>query len=116
MVPGNPLEHALVAAAAEASARPLFYRLLLESPLLLLDASAAPQLLDEKTVLEKGTQVKAVSIDVDGIQHTAVFSSLSVLQEFVRAEHRYISVQATAANLERESRAKRDSRAPRTAS
>jgi hypothetical protein len=33
MVPGNPLEHALVAAAAEASARPLFYRLLLESPL-----------------------------------------------------------------------------------
>jgi len=85
MAPGNPLEHALVAAASEVSARPLFYRLLLESPLLQLDASREPlPIEEERTVLKKGTQVEAVCVEVDGVPHTAVFSSLAVLQDFVQ--------------------------------
>jgi hypothetical protein len=92
MVPGNPLEHALVAAAAEASARPLFYRLLLESPLLILDASGAPPARHEKTVLQKGTHVEAVCVELNGVAHTAVFSSLAVLQEFVQTEHKYVAM------------------------
>jgi len=92
MVPGNALEHALVAAAADASARPLFYRLLLESPLLILDASSPPPAEHETTVLKEGTQVQAVCVDLNGVAHTAVFSSLAVLQNFVRSEHKYLSM------------------------
>lgn len=92
MALGNPLERALAAAAAEESARPLFYRLLLESPLLILDASGAPPVADERTVLEKGTRVQAVCVELGGVPHTAVFTSLAVLQEYVRAEQKYISM------------------------
>lgn len=92
VVPGNALEHALVAAATEASARPLFYRLLLESPLLVLDASQAPGSGEGVRVLEKGEQVRAVGVELEGRLHTAIFSSLAVLQDSVQAEHRYISM------------------------
>lgn len=92
MAPGNPLEHALAAAAEEESARPLFYRLLLESPLLILDVGAPPTQTEGIVVLEKETQVRALSIEVSGIPHTVVFSSLAVLQTFVQAEQQYISM------------------------
>lgn len=92
MTPGNPLEHALVAAATEPSARPLFYRLLLESPLLILDASPDSAIPDGKTVLTEGTQVRAVCVEVEGVPHTVVFSSLAVLRGFLQVEQKYISM------------------------
>ncbi len=92
VTPGNPLELALVAAASDPAARPLFYRLLVESPLLMLDLASEPPTEDKTEVLQAGTTLKAACVDIAGVSHTAVFSSLAVLQGFIEAEHKYVSM------------------------
>jgi len=90
--PENALENALVAAAADPAARPLFYRLLGESPLLMLDASSEPPVRDQETVLEAGKTLQAVCVPIDGVLHTAIFSSLTLLRQHIDSEHKYISM------------------------
>lgn len=104
MTPQNALEHALVAAATDPSARPLFYRLALESPLLFVDAGSEVDAgsgadadsdlpVDGKpTVLRAGASVRAEAVEIDGVLHTAIFSSQAALSAVLQTERKFISM------------------------
>lgn len=92
MTPENPLEHALIAAATEPDARPTFYRLMLESPLFTInDNETAPASEGIQTV-EAGTRLHIPTVDIQGVQHMPIFSSLSRLRAAIDSQRKYIAM------------------------
>lgn len=79
--PANKLEEVLVAACAEPSARPEFYRMLLESDLFLLTPDATQQ--EGRQVLETDTKVSFVHLQNAKGPFLPIFSSQQRLQDAV---------------------------------
>jgi hypothetical protein len=92
MTPENPLEHALIAAATEPDARSTFYRLMLESPLFIVDDSEHAPATDGIRPLEGGEQLRIPTIEIDGVPHTPIFSSLPSLRAVIDSERKYIAM------------------------
>jgi SseB protein C-terminal domain/SseB protein N-terminal domain len=88
----NPLEEALVTAATEPAARLTFYRLLLEATLVLIDDSPGPALAGAPRTLPAGAKLQVPSVEIEGVLHTPVFSSLEMLQAVLETERKYVSM------------------------
>lgn len=81
LIPTNKLEEVLVAACAAPSARPEFYRQLLESELFLLTPNAPKQ--EGRTTLEADTPIPFVNLNNAKGTYLPIFSSRQRLQEAV---------------------------------
>ena len=92
----NELEKALVAAVKTPSSAPEFYRLLLESDLLVMGAAEGREEAQAQFSLEPGTNLKLVTGVKDGNPYLPVFSSLARMQEFVQQETKYLSINGRA--------------------
>lgn len=79
--PTNKLEEVLVAACTDPSARPEFYRHLLESELFLLTPAAPEQ--EGRTTLETGTKISLVNLNGANGAFLPIFTSKQRLQEMV---------------------------------
>jgi hypothetical protein len=88
----NKLEEALVAAATNPAAAPDFYRLLLESDLLVLGTVNGQQTPTEKFHAEAGSTFSFVSGERDGNKFLPIFSSLTRMQAYVKQESKYMSM------------------------
>lgn len=93
MTPENPLEEALVAASTQPEARPEFYRLMLESPLYLIDDRPADAARSDTKVLEQDTRLQLQVIDIDGVQHVPIFSSATRLHEATGGNRGHLAIQ-----------------------
>jgi hypothetical protein len=91
-IPENDLERALVRAVKEPAAAPDFYRLLLESNLLVLGTAEGREGATEEFSLAPGSQLSLVTGLKDGHQYLPVFSSVARMQEFVKQESKYLSI------------------------
>lgn len=91
----NRLEEALVRAVKQPATASDFWRLLLESDLLVL-GSAEGHDADEPFVLQPGGQLKLVTAQRGGQDFLPVFSSLPRMQEWVKQDSRYLSVNGRA--------------------
>jgi len=93
MTPENPLEQVLVAAATEPDARPTFYRLMLDSPLYIInddpEASGGPG----NRMLRAGEQLMVSTVEIDGVSHTPIFSSVARLRAVLESERTYLAMQ-----------------------
>jgi hypothetical protein len=92
----NELEKALVEAVKNPSAVPDFYRLLLEADLLVLGSAEGREDARESFSLAPGSQLKLVTGLKDGGPYLPVFSSLARMQEFLKQESKYLSVNGRA--------------------
>ncbi len=92
----NELEKALVEAVKTPSSAPNFYRLLLESDLLVMGSAEGREEAQEQFSLEPGTNLKLVTGLKDGNPYLPVFSSLPRMQEFVEQETKYLSINGRA--------------------
>ncbi|MBW8708331.1 MAG: enhanced serine sensitivity protein SseB C-terminal domain-containing protein, partial [Alphaproteobacteria bacterium] len=88
----NELEKALVKAAKEPAAAPDFYRLLLESNLLVMGTAEGLEEATEEFSLSPGGKLNLVTGLKDGAQYLPVFSSLPRMQEFVKTEAKFLSI------------------------
>jgi hypothetical protein len=88
----NELEKALVKAAKNPAAAPDFYRLLLESNLLVMGTAEGQENASEEFSLSHGGKLNLVPGLKDGAQYLPVFSSLPRMQEFVKQESKYLSI------------------------
>jgi hypothetical protein len=95
-VPDNELEKALVRAVSDRSAVPEFYRLLLDSDLLVLGTIEGQEDASEQFTLEPGGQLKLVTGQKDGKPFLPVFSSLLRMQDYVKQESKYLRVNGRA--------------------
>ncbi len=91
-IPENELERALVAAVKDPVSAADFYRLLLESDLLVLGTAEGQENASEKFALAPGGKLNLISGLKDGSRYLPVFSSLRRMQEYVKQESKYISV------------------------
>jgi len=91
MTPENPLEEALIAAATEPDARPTFYRLMLESTLFIIDDNPDNKADVGAIMFTVGMDLHVRTIEMNGVPHTPIFSSLARLRSFVDSERRYIA-------------------------
>jgi SseB protein C-terminal domain/SseB protein N-terminal domain len=91
--PQNELERALVAASRDPAARLAFYRTLVESKLFVIDRSP-PSEGPVNGVLQVGRQVSLDNIELGGISHVPVFSSLERIQQLVEGEVRFLAMEA----------------------
>jgi len=92
----NELEKALVEAVKTPSSAPNFYRLLLESDLLVMGTAEGREEAQEQFSLDPGTNLKLVTGLKDGQPYLPVFSSLARMQEFVQQETKYLSINGRA--------------------
>jgi hypothetical protein len=92
----NELEKALVAAVKDWTAAPDFYRLLLETDLLVLGTVEGQENASEKISLTPGGKLNLVPGFKDGSRYLPVFSSLVRMQEFVEQESKYLSINGRA--------------------
>ncbi|HVU05647.1 MAG TPA: SseB family protein [Polyangiaceae bacterium] len=92
--PENSLEQVLVAAATERDARATFYRVLLSAPLFVLEETDGGDPTEEPSggVLEVGSTLRIRHVELDGIQHVPVFSSMTRLLATIREPQRYVSL------------------------
>src|SRR5438128_2129182 len=88
----NELEKALVEAVKNPSSAPDFYRLLLESDLLVMGSAEGREDAQEQFSLAPGSNLKFVTGLKDGSQYLPVFSSLARMQEYVTQETKYLSI------------------------
>jgi hypothetical protein len=95
-VPQNELEHALLAAATDPSARPHFYEVLARADLLVIDDSPGPALPEGPLVLETGRPLQVRQIELEGVLHTPVFSSSLRISAFVNRQVRTLAMNAKA--------------------
>src|SRR5262249_52101067 len=95
-IPENELEKALVRAAKEPGAAPDFYRLLLSSDLLVLGSVEGHENDTEVFNAEAGSNVRLIPGVKDGAQYLPVFSSLARMQDYVKQESKYLSVNGRA--------------------
>lgn len=92
----NRLEEALVAAAKNPLAAPEFYRLLLESELLVLGTVEGREGATESFNMEPGSKVSLIPGEKNGQKFLPVFSSLARMQEYVTAESKFLTVKGRA--------------------
>jgi len=91
-IPENELERALVKAVKNPASAPDFYRLLLESDLLVMGTAEGQEGATEEFSLAPGSQISLVTSLKDGHQYLPVFSSVTRMQEFVKQESKYLSI------------------------
>jgi hypothetical protein len=92
----NELERALVKAAKNPDAAPDFYRLLLESDLLVLGSAQGQEEAAQPFSLPPGSKLNLVTGLKDGSQYLPVFSSLARMQDYVKQESKFLSVNGRA--------------------
>lgn len=93
----NELERALVKAAKNPAAAPDFYRLLLESDLLVLGTVEGQEEATEKFTLAPGGKVNLVTgLKKGGGTFLPIFSSLQRMQDYVKQESKYLLVNGRA--------------------
>jgi hypothetical protein len=92
----NELERALVEAVKNPASAPDFYRLLLESDLLVLGTVGGRQDATDKFTLAPGGKVNLVTGVRNGSTFLPVFSSLVRMQEYVKQESKYLRVNGRA--------------------
>ena len=92
----NELERALVAAVKDPASGPDFYRLLLEHDLLVLGTVEGQEDASDKIALELGGKLNLVSGHKDGSRFLPIFSSLTRLQEYVKQDSKYLSINGRA--------------------
>jgi hypothetical protein len=95
-VPENELERALVKAVKIPSSAPDFYRLLLESDLLVLGTAQGQEAATETFTLTPGSNLNLVTGLKDGHQYLPVFSSVLRMQDYVKQESKYLSINGRA--------------------
>jgi SseB protein N-terminal domain/SseB protein C-terminal domain len=91
-IPENELERALVQAVQNPVAAPDFYRLLLESDLLVLGTAQGQENARDQFTVTPGGKFNFVIGVKDGAQFLPVFSSLPRMQDYVRQESKYLSI------------------------
>jgi hypothetical protein len=94
--PENDLEDALMRAAKEPAARPLFYRLLLDSDLLVIGTIAGRPPSKGLSNVAVGESLQIASAERNGKPFHPVFSALSRLQSYVREEQGYLALNGRA--------------------
>jgi len=93
----NMLEEALVAAVKNPAAAPNFYRLLLESDLLVMGTVEGQDTGGAAFTLEPGGRLALVTGEKsDGQKFLPVFSSLTRMQAYVKQEAKYLAVNGRA--------------------
>ena len=95
-IPENELERALVKAVKIPAAAPDFYRLLLESDLLVMGTVEGQEAATEAFTLASGGHVNLVTGLKDGHQYLPVFSSVLRMQDYVKQESKYLSINGRA--------------------
>jgi hypothetical protein len=90
--PQNNLERKLVIAANDPASRLDFYKELQGSNIFVIHSNDAVNLGEGK--LSEGEVVKLLNIEMNGKAYIPIFSSLPRLQEFVKEEVRYLSLNA----------------------
>ncbi|HEY4078347.1 MAG TPA: enhanced serine sensitivity protein SseB C-terminal domain-containing protein [Rhizomicrobium sp.] len=90
--PENDLEKALVRAVQEPSAAPDFYRLLLESQLLVIGAAEGQESATQQFSVAPGANLKLEIGEADGRKFLPVFSSVTRIQAYVKQESRYLAL------------------------
>ncbi len=93
-VPENPLEEALVRAAADPQAAPAFFRLLMESQLIAIGSVGGHG--GGTVALRPGDTVSLANVRHNGRNYHPVFSSMTRLQHFVREATGYFAIDARA--------------------
>jgi hypothetical protein len=91
-VPENELERALVRAVQDPQAAADFYRLLLTSDLLVLGSAEGHESATEVFSVAPGGKISLVTGVKDGGQYLPVFSSLRRMQDYVKQESKYLTV------------------------
>jgi hypothetical protein len=91
--PENPLEQVLIAAATEPGARPTFYRLMLDSPLYIVNDNPEARGNQGNRILAPGEQLMVSTVEIDGVAHTPIFSSLARLRAVLQSERTYLAMQ-----------------------
>ena len=91
-IPENELERALVAAVNSPAAAQEFYRLLLQSDLLVLGTAEGQEDASAKFALAPGGRLNLVPGVKNGGQFLPVFSSLRRMQDYVKQESKYLSI------------------------
>jgi hypothetical protein len=89
----NDLERALMRAPSDPSARPEFYRLLLESELFIVGqlGDQTPEL--GEVTAKNGDRLMIATVEYQGRNYHPVFTALSRLKNFVQDEVQYLSMQ-----------------------
>jgi hypothetical protein len=95
-IPENELERALVKAVKIPAAAPDFYRLLLESDLLVMGTAEGQEGATAAFTLAPGSNLRLVTGLKDGHQYLPVFSSVLRMQDYVKQESKYLSVNGRA--------------------
>ena len=95
-IPENELERVLVQASHDPHLAPEFYRLLLDSDLLVLGSIAGQDDQNEQFSLEPGDQINLIPGEKNGVRYLPVFSSLPRMQEYTRTESKYLRVNGRA--------------------
>ena len=95
-IPENELERALVKAVKNPAAASDFYRLLLESALLVLGTAQGQEGATEVFTLAPGNNLNLVTGLKDGQRYLPVFSSIPRMQEYVKQESKYLSINGRA--------------------
>lgn len=90
--PENKLEDALVRAVSDRSAAPEFYRLLLESDILVLGTVAGQENNNDAFSAPPGSELSLVAGEKNGKKFLPIFSSLTRMQDYVKAESKYLTV------------------------
>lgn len=88
----NELERALVKAVKSPASAPDFYRLLLESDLLVMGTVEGQENASEEFALAAGGRVNLVTGVKNGGTFVPVFSSLARMQEYVKQETKYLRI------------------------
>src|SRR3954463_13081652 len=88
----NELERALGKAVENPAAAPNFYRLLLESNLLVLGTAEGQEGVTHPLNLAPGSRINLVTGLKDGHQYLPIFSSLVRMQDYVKQESKYLSM------------------------
>ncbi len=94
--PENPLEFALVRASHDSLAAPDFYRLLLESELLVLGTARGQEDAQSRFTLEPGRELQLVVGEENGTRFLPVFSSPARMQDYVKQDSKFLRIQGRA--------------------
>jgi hypothetical protein len=92
----NELERALVKAAKNPEAAPDFYRLLLESDLLVMGTAEGRESATETFTVTPGSRFNLVRGMKNGEPFLPVFSSLLRMQEYIKQESKFLSIKGRA--------------------